>query len=107
MALLFLLRSEHHDHLAAFDLRWEGFDYCQFNQIVFHAVKHFHTDLLVGSGLAVTLDASARRSSGAPLLRWVAEGTAGLVLVNAGLALYGEAMKRRGLHDAATRTPRP
>ena len=48
MALLFLLRSEHHDHLAAFDLRWEGFDYCQFNQIVFHAVKHFHTDLLVG-----------------------------------------------------------
>ena len=48
MALLFLLRSEHHDHLTAFDLRWEGFDYCQFNQIVFHAVKHFHTDLLVG-----------------------------------------------------------
>ncbi len=48
MALLFLLRSEHHDHLAAFDLRWEGFDYCQFNQIVFHAIKHFHTDLLVG-----------------------------------------------------------
>ncbi len=34
--------------LAAFDLRWEGFDDCQFNQIVFHAVKHFHTDLLVG-----------------------------------------------------------
>lgn len=59
--------------------------------------------LLVGSGLAVALDASARRASGAPLLRWVAEGTAGLVLVNAGLALYGEAMKRRGLHDAATR----
>lgn len=46
-ALLFLLRSEHHDHLAAFDLRWEGFDHCQFLQIVFHAIKHFHTDLLV------------------------------------------------------------
>ncbi|PWJ52912.1 hypothetical protein SAMN06264364_11648 [Quadrisphaera granulorum] len=59
--------------------------------------------LLVGTGLCVTLDASARRSSGSPLLRWVAEGTAGLVLVNAGLALYGEAMKRRGLYDAATR----
>ena len=28
-ALLFLLRSEHHDHLAAFDLRWEGFDHCR------------------------------------------------------------------------------
>ena len=48
MALLFLLRSEHHDHLAAFDLRWEGFDYCQFTQIVTDARKHFHTDLLVG-----------------------------------------------------------
>nr|VUD29207.1 Uncharacterised protein [Raoultella sp. NCTC 9187] len=46
-ALLFLLRSEHHDHLAAFDLRWEGFDHCQFTQIVTDAVKHFHTDLLV------------------------------------------------------------
>ena len=47
-ALLFLLRSEHHDHLAAFDLRREGFDYCQFTQIVTDARKHFHTDLLVG-----------------------------------------------------------
>ncbi|VDZ79253.1 Uncharacterised protein [Salmonella bongori] len=47
-ALLFLLRSKHHNHLAAFDLRWEGFDHCQFLQIVFHAIKHFHTDLLVG-----------------------------------------------------------
>lgn len=47
-ALLFLLRSEHHDHLAAFDLRREGFDYCQFTQIVTDAVEHFHTDLLVG-----------------------------------------------------------
>lgn len=46
-ALLFLLRSEHHDHLAAFDLRWEGFDHCQFTQIVTDAVKHFHADLLV------------------------------------------------------------
>ena len=32
-SLLFLLRCEHHNHLAAFDLRREGFDHCQFIQI--------------------------------------------------------------------------
>lgn len=59
--------------------------------------------LLVGAGTAVALDASARRGSGAPLLRWVAEGTAGLVLLNAGLSVFGEAVKRRALYDWSQR----
>ncbi len=44
-ALLFLLRQRAPSLSGpAFDLRWEGFDHCQFLQIVFHAIKHFHTD---------------------------------------------------------------
>ena len=35
--------------------------------------------------------------------RWAAEGTAGLVALNAGLSVFGEAVKRRALHDVATR----
>ena len=60
----------------------------------------------MGAGTSVALDASARRAAGAPLLRWAAEGTAGLVLLNAGLCLFGEAVKRRALHDAAQRAQR-
>ena len=59
--------------------------------------------LLVGAGTAVSADASSRRAAGAPLARWVGEGTAGLVLLNAGLSLFGEAVKRRALHDVAAR----
>lgn len=57
--------------------------------------------LLVGAGTAVSADASARRTAGAPTRGWVAEGTAGLVLLNAGLSLFGEAVKRRALYDVS------
>jgi hypothetical protein len=33
----------------------------------------------------------------------VGEGTVGLVLLNAGLSLFGEAVKRRALYDVAVR----
>ncbi|VFS58990.1 Uncharacterised protein [Leminorella grimontii] len=46
-ALLFLLRGEHHDHLASFNPTWIGFNNGQFCKIVTNAVKHFHADLLV------------------------------------------------------------
>jgi len=59
--------------------------------------------LLVGAGVCVTSDASARRGRGAGAGTWVAEGTAGLVALNAGLSLFGEAVKRRALHDVAAR----
>lgn len=56
--------------------------------------------LLVGAGLSTALDASNRRAAGASGLRWSGQGTAGLVFLNAGLCLFGEAVKRRALHDA-------
>ncbi len=59
--------------------------------------------LLVGAGVCVVSDASSRRASGTGVGSWVAEGTVGLVLLNAGLSLFGEAVKRRALYDVATR----
>ncbi|MEW1960493.1 hypothetical protein [Kineococcus sp. NPDC059986] len=52
--------------------------------------------LLVGAGVCVVTDAAVRRARRG---RWVGQGTAGLVTLNAGLSLFGEAVKRRALHD--------
>ena len=52
---------------------------------------------LVGMGFAVASDANARRITGAPVTSWVARGTAGLCLLNAGLSVFGEAIARRAL----------
>ena len=62
--------------------------------------------LAVGAGISVVTDAASRRGR-VPTLHWSAEGTLGLVLLNGGLSLFGEAVKRRALHDVAARTPRP
>lgn len=55
MVLLFFFRSEYYDYLVVFDFCWEGFDYCQFNQIVFYVVKYFYIDLLVGYFMIVEM----------------------------------------------------
>ncbi|GAA0309795.1 hypothetical protein GCM10009528_29010 [Kineococcus aurantiacus] len=60
--------------------------------------------LLVGAGLSTAVDAAQRRASGAATLRWGGQGTVGLVLVNAGLCLFGESVKRRTRHELAPRT---
>jgi predicted kinase len=60
--------------------------------------------LAVGAGVSVVSDAAGRRGRRAPALQWFAEGTVGLVLLNGGLSLFGEAVKRRALHDVAART---
>jgi hypothetical protein len=59
--------------------------------------------LAVGTGISVVSDAAGRRGRRAPALQWFAEGTLGLVLLNGGLSLFGEAVKRRALHDVAVR----
>lgn len=57
--------------------------------------------LLVGVGASVIADATVRktRTGGAG---WMLEGTVGLVALNAGLSVFGEAVKRRALYDMAT-----
>jgi hypothetical protein len=59
--------------------------------------------LCVGFGISMVADASSRRGRRSPTLQWFGQGTAGLVLLNGGLSLFGEAVKRRALHDIATR----
>lgn len=59
--------------------------------------------LLVGLGTCVVADAATRRARGSGTARWTGQGTAGLVLLNAGLSLFGEAVKRRALYDGARR----
>lgn len=56
--------------------------------------------LLVGLGVSVVTDAAVRRSAGVRAVGWIAEGTVGLVALNSGLSLFGEAVKRRALLDA-------
>ena len=52
--------------------------------------------LLVGAGVCVVTDAAVRRARRRP---WGVPGTVGLVTLNAGLSLFGEAVKRRAVHD--------
>lgn len=51
--------------------------------------------VLVGAGLTVAMDASARRAAGARAAGWLARGTVGLVLVGSGLSVFGDAVRRR------------
>ena len=49
--------------------------------------------LLLGAGLAVTLDAAVRRVSESQWEIWVGEGTLGLVLFMTGMAFFGSAVR--------------
>lgn len=51
--------------------------------------------VLVGAGLTVAMDASARRAAGGGRPAWLALGTVGLVLVGSGLSVFGDAVRRR------------
>ena len=51
--------------------------------------------LLIGTGVSVTLDAALRRPAEPQWEVWVAEGTLGLVLLMAGLAFFGSAVRYR------------
>lgn len=59
--------------------------------------------LVVGAAASVIADAATRKARRTPTPAWVAEGTLGLTLLGAGLSLFGEAVKRRALHDVAAR----
>ncbi len=53
--------------------------------------------VLVAGGLSVSIDAAVRRAGGAPLRRWVGQGTVGLVVFNSGLSVFGDAVRRRAV----------
>lgn len=59
--------------------------------------------MLVGLGLSLTGEAIILKASEAPVWQWVALGTLGLCGVNAGLSVFGDAVKRRTWHEILTR----
>jgi hypothetical protein len=54
---------------------------------------------LIGLGLSITGQAISVKSRGRGFLRWFLLGTLGLIVVNSGVALFGEAVKHRALYE--------
>lgn len=53
----------------------------------------------VGFGASLLGHASNMKGRGAATWKWVAAGTVSLVVLNAGLSLFGDAVKHRALHE--------
>lgn len=50
---------------------------------------------LIGLGLSLTGESTILKGSDAVTWQWVALGTLGLCITNAGIAVFGDAVKRR------------
>ena len=57
----------------------------------------------IGLGLSVVGEATLMKGRGGPAAGWVALGTLGLCLFNAGVAMFGEAVKHRALYEWSRR----
>lgn len=55
--------------------------------------------LLVGAGLCVLSEAGYAKHTGAPFRQWFLWGAYGLILVNGGLSLFGQAVRYRAQLD--------
>jgi hypothetical protein len=53
--------------------------------------------LIIGFGLSITGDAMISKAKGRG---WFLKGTLGLIVFNAGIAVFGEAIKTRSLYEA-------
>jgi hypothetical protein len=53
--------------------------------------------LIIGFGLSLTGDAMISKARGRG---WFLKGTIGLIVFNAGIAVFGEAIKNRALYEA-------
>jgi len=51
--------------------------------------------VLIGAGLCVIIDAGQVKAGNAPFRQWFLLGTYGLILVNGGLSLFGQAVRYR------------
>lgn len=60
--------------------------------------------LAVGAGASLLGHATLLKGSDAPAWKWVAAGTASLVVLNAGLSLFGDAVKHRTLYEIGANT---
>lgn len=55
--------------------------------------------LTVGAGACLVGWANTLKTQGAPTARWVGAGTAALVVLNAGLSLFGQGVVESVLHQ--------
>lgn len=64
--------------------------------------------LLIGAGISIIGQATILKSRRKGFLRWAIPGTLGLIVFNAGIAVFAEAVKHRTLYELnaeATDTP--
>lgn len=59
--------------------------------------------LLVGFGLSLFGHSVIKKAAARPAKQWVLMGTLSLVLINAGLCFFGDAVKHRVLYELSTR----
>lgn len=55
--------------------------------------------LLIGFGIGLTGEAFAARGRGRSFFRWFLSGLLGFITLNAGIAVFGEAIKHRTLYE--------
>lgn len=54
---------------------------------------------LLGMGLCLMIDIAIHRAEGMPFWNWFGWGTLGLIVVNTGVSLVGDAVKHRTLFE--------
>jgi len=62
--------------------------------------------LIIGFGVSLIGDAIVSKSKGRGFLRWFIIGSLGLIAFNAGIAIFGEAVKHRTLYELDVKTLR-
>lgn len=55
--------------------------------------------LLIGAGASLVAHAAGLKSKGRSGIVWFVLGTLGLIVLNAGVAVFGEAVKHRTLYE--------
>jgi hypothetical protein len=55
--------------------------------------------LLIGFGVSLVAHAAGLKQKGRAALSWITLGTLGLIILNAGVAIFGEAVKHRTLYE--------
>jgi hypothetical protein len=55
--------------------------------------------ILIGTGLSMAIDAGVSKFDGAEMWVWIAYGTASLVVFNAGISIFGDAVRYKVLMD--------
>jgi hypothetical protein len=59
----------------------------------------------IGTGLSFIGEATLMKGRGSEPLAWVLMGSVGLIVFNAGVAMFGEAVKQRTLYEWHSQVP--